>query len=53
MNKTQVRRLEITTDVEQKIVQLCDTMHAAGYAVKASFTVGNQLVLIFQEPLVS
>ncbi len=48
---TEVRRINMTTtgNLNQAIVDLCDTMAGAGLKLSSSFVVGNELILVFQE----
>ncbi len=50
MNTT-VLRIPIvdTTPLDQRIVQECEVRYAAGYKLAGSFSVDDQIILIFQK----
>jgi len=48
---TTVLRIPLTTaNLDQAIANTCDVQKAAGYRLAGCFSVGDQLVLIFQKP---
>lgn len=49
--KTKVFRIQLENEavaLEQQIVALCEVQRAAGYRLASTFTIGSDLILIFQ-----
>lgn len=49
----EIRRIDLSavTDLESAIKNISTTLRAAGYLLASSFVYGNQLILLYQQPL--